>query len=153
MLDTVLSSMLEAEERRDTHSPRRRFLLSTAAFCWAGIACGGPHSENMYGLINKIVAVPKRRDDLIAILKESSNAMPGCLSYVIAEDASDENGIWITEIWDSEESHRGFVEPAGREGCDLEGETADRRIRQNCRYQASYRRPAGCPLRGSCVRT
>lgn len=113
MLDTVLSSMLEAEERRDTHSPRRRFLLSTAAFCWAGIACGGPHSENMYGFINKIVAVPKRRDDLIAILKESSNAMPGCLSYVIAEDASDENGIWITEIWDSEESHRGSLSLPG----------------------------------------
>jgi quinol monooxygenase YgiN len=60
----------------------------------------------MYGLINKVVAAPNRRNELIALLKGSSNAMPGCLSYVIAEDAADENGIWITEIWDSEESHQ-----------------------------------------------
>lgn len=32
--------------------------------------------------------------------------MPGCLSYVIAEDVADENGIWVTEIWNSDESHR-----------------------------------------------
>lgn len=31
--------------------------------------------------------------------------MPGCLSYVIATDSSDENGIWVTEVWDSKESH------------------------------------------------
>ena len=31
--------------------------------------------------------------------------MPGCLSYVVAQDAADENGIWITEVWDSKESH------------------------------------------------
>jgi len=67
----------------------------------------------MYGLINKIIAAPDRRDELIAILKQSSTAMPGCLSYVIAEDASDENGIWVTEIWDSEESHRGSLSLQG----------------------------------------
>src|SRR4051794_1626171 len=60
----------------------------------------------MYGLISKIVAAPNRRGDLITILKESSREMPGCLSYVIAEDAADENGVWVTEIWDSEASHQ-----------------------------------------------
>jgi quinol monooxygenase YgiN len=67
----------------------------------------------MYGLINKIIAAPNRRDELIAILKQSSQGMPGCLSYVIAEDASDENGIWVTEIWNSEESHRGSLSLPG----------------------------------------
>ena len=60
----------------------------------------------MYGLISKIVAGPNRRGELITILKESSSEMPGCLSCVIAEDAADENGVWITEIWESEASHQ-----------------------------------------------
>jgi quinol monooxygenase YgiN len=32
--------------------------------------------------------------------------MPGCLSYIVAKDATDPNGVWITEVWDSEASHR-----------------------------------------------
>ena len=31
--------------------------------------------------------------------------MPGCLSYVVAEDSSDPNALWVTEVWDSEASH------------------------------------------------
>lgn len=106
MLDSPLLSMRKTEGRMDKQTPRRAFLLSTAGFCQAGIAYGRVQSENMHGLINKIIAAPTRRDELIAILKQSSSGMPGCLSYVIGEDASDENGIWVTEIWDSEDSHR-----------------------------------------------
>jgi quinol monooxygenase YgiN len=25
--------------------------------------------------------------------------VPGCLSYVVADDPTDANGIWITEVW------------------------------------------------------
>ena len=32
--------------------------------------------------------------------------MPGCLSYVVGEDAKDPNAVWVTEVWDSEASHR-----------------------------------------------
>lgn len=59
----------------------------------------------MYGLISKVLSAPNRRDDLIAILQESSAHMPGCLSYVIAKDLADENSIWVTEVWDSEATH------------------------------------------------
>jgi quinol monooxygenase YgiN len=59
----------------------------------------------MYGLIVKMGAVPGQRDALIAILAVNSAALPGCLSYVVAKDLLDENEIWITEIWDSKESH------------------------------------------------
>jgi quinol monooxygenase YgiN len=31
--------------------------------------------------------------------------MPGCLSYIIAEDLADPNAIWVTEAWDKKESH------------------------------------------------
>ena len=60
----------------------------------------------MYGLIGKMRAVPGQRDALIAILVEGVSGMPGCLSYVVAQDPSDPDAIWITEVWDSEASHK-----------------------------------------------
>lgn len=60
----------------------------------------------MYGLIGKLTAAPGQRDALIAILLEGVRDMPGCLSYIIAKDAADEHGIWVTEVWDTEASHK-----------------------------------------------
>jgi len=60
----------------------------------------------MFGLIGKMRAAPGKRGELVAILGESTEAMPGCLSYIVAEDASDPDGIWITEVWDTEASHK-----------------------------------------------
>lgn len=60
----------------------------------------------MYGLIGKMNAVPGQRDALAAILLEGVAGMPGCLSYVVAHDPADEDALWITEVWDGEESHR-----------------------------------------------
>jgi quinol monooxygenase YgiN len=59
----------------------------------------------MYGLISKINTVPGHRDALVAILLEGTQAMPGCISYVIASDPADDNAVWITEVWDSQASH------------------------------------------------
>ena len=59
----------------------------------------------MYGLIVKMTAAPGKRDELIAILKECAGNMPGCLSYVVARDSSEENVIWVTEVWDSMAKH------------------------------------------------
>ena len=59
----------------------------------------------MYGLIGKLTAVPGQRDALAAALLESTQAMPGCLSYVIATDPADGDALWITEVWDSAGSH------------------------------------------------
>jgi quinol monooxygenase YgiN len=60
----------------------------------------------MYGLIGKMNAVPGQRDALAAILLDGTQAMPGCLSYVIARDPADDNALWITEVWDSQASHK-----------------------------------------------
>ena len=59
----------------------------------------------MYGLIVKLTVVPGRREEMIGILKESAVNMPGCFSYVVANDTADENAIWVTEAWDSVASH------------------------------------------------
>ena len=60
----------------------------------------------MYGLISKMNAVPGQRDALAAILLDGTQAMPGCLSYVIARDPADDNALWVTEVWDSQASHK-----------------------------------------------
>jgi quinol monooxygenase YgiN len=86
---------------------RREFLASAAAAIAAPVSMialvqsGGA----MYGLIGKMSAVMGKRDELVAILLESVGAMPGCLSYIVAKDSTDEQAIWITEVWDSKASH------------------------------------------------
>ena len=60
----------------------------------------------MYGLISKINTVAGQRDALVAILLDGTQAMPGCLSYVIAADPADADALWITEVWDSAASHQ-----------------------------------------------
>jgi quinol monooxygenase YgiN len=60
----------------------------------------------MYGLIGKMKAIAGQRDALVSILLEGISEMPGCLSYVVAHDPSDADAIWVTEVWDSAESHK-----------------------------------------------
>jgi quinol monooxygenase YgiN len=63
------------------------------------------NGSEMYGLIGKMTAAPGKREELIAILLAGVADMPGCLSYVVAEDARDTGAIWITEVWDNKASH------------------------------------------------
>jgi quinol monooxygenase YgiN len=58
----------------------------------------------MYGLIGRMLATPGKRDELLAAMSGDLN-MPGCLSYIIAEDAANPDALWITEVWDNAESH------------------------------------------------
>jgi quinol monooxygenase YgiN len=86
---------------------RREFLAYlTAATVTAtpdlAVSQGG---NDMYGLIAKLTLIPGKREEMIRILKESAANMPGCLSYVVAKDAADENVLWVTEVWDSAASH------------------------------------------------
>ena len=64
----------------------------------------------MYGLIGRIIAHPGKRADLAAILVPGEGGMPGCLSYIVATDPADADAIWITEVWDSAESHRASLQ-------------------------------------------
>jgi quinol monooxygenase YgiN len=59
-----------------------------------------------FGLIGRIKAQQGKRADLIAALLAGTGAMPGCISYIVAEDASDADAMWVTEVWDSEASHK-----------------------------------------------
>lgn len=70
----------------------------------------------MYGLIGRMIAAPGQREALLRIMQEGSTRMAGCLSYVLARDLASEDGIWITEVWDSKENHAASLQiPAVRE--------------------------------------
>lgn len=65
----------------------------------------------MYGLIVKLTSAPGRRDDLIEMMGgEDSRTVPGCLSFIVAKDASDENILWITEVWASQAAHEASLQ-------------------------------------------
>jgi quinol monooxygenase YgiN len=84
---------------------RRTFLEYLGGVALTPVLTGSQEASSMWGLIAKITLLPGRRDEMVEILKESAASMPGCLSYVVAKDASDENTIWVTEVWDSMASH------------------------------------------------
>lgn len=60
----------------------------------------------LFGLIGKLKVVPGKRDELAELLLKGTNAMPGCMSYIIANDPKDPDALWITEVWDNAASHK-----------------------------------------------
>lgn len=58
----------------------------------------------MYGLISRMRARDGTREELASIMA-SIGDMPGCLSYVVALEKSDEQGIWVTEVWETAAAH------------------------------------------------
>ena len=60
----------------------------------------------MYGLIARIMAVAGKRGELAAILVPGEGGMPGCLSYIVAEDPVDADALWVTEVWVDEAAHK-----------------------------------------------
>jgi quinol monooxygenase YgiN len=70
-----------------------------------GHGLGVPGVGGLYGLIGKMTAASGRRGALAEILLDATADMPGCLSYVIAEDPAEPDVLWITEVWDSQASH------------------------------------------------
>src|SRR5689334_22741990 len=62
--------------------------------------------RQMFSLTSRIVALPGMRDALAETLLMGCMDLPGCSSYVIANDPRDANAFWINEVWESEAIHR-----------------------------------------------
>lgn len=92
---------------------RRQTLNAALGMAIAAAALPAFGDTPMYGLIGRIMATPGNRAELAAILLEGTTAMPGCLSYVVAEDAQDADALWVTEVWDSADSHRASLSLPG----------------------------------------
>ena len=73
-------------------------------------------AEPQYGLLGQMMAQPGQRAALAAILAEGTGEMPGNIAYLIGEDSTNPDAIWIVELWDSKESHAASLQlPAVRE--------------------------------------
>ena len=95
----------------------RRDMLKQAASTVAVSATGGAvraaGMREIYGLIGQMRAPQGNRAGLIAILERGTRDMPGNIACVIAEDRADENVLWITGIWDSQENRAASLELPG----------------------------------------
>jgi quinol monooxygenase YgiN len=85
---------------------RRKFtaVAASAVALTASVPLVG--EPKMYGRIGRMTTAPGKRDELIAILLGGTSSMPGCLSYIVAQDPTNSDAIWITEVWDSQSSHK-----------------------------------------------
>lgn len=57
------------------------------------------------GVVAHIVAKPGQRDALIEALRPLVG-MKGLIDIVVAKDPKNDDGIWLTEIWESEQLHK-----------------------------------------------
>jgi len=83
----------------------RRTLMAAAAVLVTSGSAAAEGGTPMYGMIGRIKAQPGKRAALAAILLDCTGAMPGCLSYIVADDMADPDTLIVTEAWDSKQSH------------------------------------------------
>lgn len=69
-----------------------------------------------YLLHGKLTAKPGEREELTSILIQASKLMAkvkGCRLYAIGRDSTDENAVFITEIWETKEDHDNSLKSEG----------------------------------------
>lgn len=64
----------------------------------------------MFGQINKITTVAGKRNEVVRLVMNGSDEMPGCHSYIVAKDAQDADVIWVSEVWDSAEMQKASMD-------------------------------------------
>ncbi len=97
---------------------RREFAGGAAAALLVGStgSVARASTDELYGLVGELKAIPGKRAELIGYLLEGTGEMPGNLAYIVAEDLSDPDSIWITEVWRSKADHDNSLSlPAVRE--------------------------------------
>jgi quinol monooxygenase YgiN len=100
---------------------RRSFTAGLVALPVAGCAIHQRGARAMYGLIGTMSAQPGKRSELAAILLEGLRDMPGCLSYIVAEDPAKPDLLWITEVWTDSESHMASLKLPSVQGAIAKG--------------------------------
>jgi quinol monooxygenase YgiN len=60
-----------------------------------------------FGYIGSMKVKPGHRADVAAVLVDGADRLreAGCDLYVVTESATDEDTIWVTEVWQSKEHH------------------------------------------------
>jgi quinol monooxygenase YgiN len=65
-----------------------------------------------YGYIGSMRTRPGRRDDVVAILLSGTDGLRdhGCHLYVVSVSDTDEDTIWVSEVWESKEHHHASLQ-------------------------------------------
>lgn len=72
----------------------------------------------MYGYIGSMKTKPGQREAVVQILVGAADALraAGCSLYLVSVAADDKDTIWVSEVWDTKESHDASLAlPAARE--------------------------------------
>ncbi|MQY29790.1 hypothetical protein NRB56_53830 [Nocardia sp. RB56] len=62
----------------------------------------------MFSVFGRMIALPGRRDEVIALIKESALAAgddSGLLTYTVNTALDDPDALWVTELWIDQEAH------------------------------------------------
>lgn len=85
---------------------RRRLVGgATLATLLGAAVTATPALPNAYGSVGRIRAKPGERDALAALILAGASDLPGCLSYVVAEDLADADALWVVETWTDKAAH------------------------------------------------
>ncbi|MEW2134254.1 putative quinol monooxygenase [Streptomyces sp. NPDC005435] len=60
-----------------------------------------------YGYIGSMKVKPGHRAEVVAVLVAGTDGLceAGCHLYVVTESATDEDTVWVSEVWESKEHH------------------------------------------------
>lgn len=61
-----------------------------------------------YAMTGKLTAQPGKRTQMTDILLRAADVvsgLPGCKMYIVCEDMSNENAVWVFEMWDDKNAH------------------------------------------------
>ncbi|HLL09163.1 MAG TPA: antibiotic biosynthesis monooxygenase family protein [Nocardioidaceae bacterium] len=61
----------------------------------------------MFMLHGRLGAKSGKREELLQVFVDAEHQapLPGCRLYLVATDQTDVDGVWVTEVWESEEAH------------------------------------------------
>ena len=69
-----------------------------------------------YGLHGKLKSIAGSGEKLTQILLAASklvSTVKGCRLYLVSKDKTDNDTIWVTEVWDSKEDHANSLNAEG----------------------------------------
>ena len=62
----------------------------------------------MYAMTGKLIVQKGRRNELVQILNQAASFvghLPACRLYIVSEDVSNEDQVWVFEMWDDKAAH------------------------------------------------
>lgn len=84
---------------------RRRIVGGATLLTLLGGAALAAPDTPAYGSVGKIEATPGQRAALATLMLAGTRDMPGCLTYIVAEDLSEADTLWVFEAWTDKAAH------------------------------------------------